>query len=110
MEEKEETVDVVVEQAEEQKGDTPAKEVELEKDASDIVQTLALATRKDLRDPSIVENLRQQLTRHNLILIRIITPEHRFTIQGIDSDVQVRIAQKLGKVEQRLLTKVTPTI
>jgi two-component system, NtrC family, nitrogen regulation sensor histidine kinase NtrY len=83
------------------------EEVELEKDASDIVQTLALATRKDLGDPSIVENLRQQLVRHNLILIRIITPEQRYTIQGVDSDVQVRIAQKLGKVEQRLLTKVS---
>jgi two-component system, NtrC family, nitrogen regulation sensor histidine kinase NtrY len=83
------------------------EEVELEKDASDIVQTLALATRKDLSDPTIVENLRQQLVRHNLILIRVITPEHRYTIQGVDRDVQVRIAQKLGKVEQRLLTKVS---
>ncbi len=82
------------------------EEVELEKDASDIVQSLALATRKDLSDPSIVEKLRQQLTRHNLTLIRIITPEQRFTIQGVEDNVQARIAQKLAKVEQRLLTKV----
>jgi PAS domain S-box-containing protein len=82
------------------------EEVELEKDARDIVEMLSLSTRKDLQEPSIVEKLRQQLTRHNLTLIRVITPEGRFTIQAVENDVQVRIAQKLGKVEQRLLTKV----
>ena len=82
------------------------EEVELEKDARDIVQTLSLSTRKDLSDPAIVDNLKQQLTRHNLTLIRIITLKDRFTIQAIENDVQIRIAQKLAKVEQRLLTKV----
>ena len=81
------------------------EEVELEKDARDIVQMLSLSTRTDFRDPSLIEKLREQLTRHNLTLIRMITPENRVTIQAVENDVQFRIAQKLGKVEQRLLTK-----
>lgn len=85
------------------------EEADLESDAREIVRSLALADKKDLTEASLTDDLRREIERHNLVLIRIVTPEHKFTIQSDDNDVQGRIAQKLGKVEQRLALKAQAT-
>jgi two-component system nitrogen regulation sensor histidine kinase NtrY len=85
------------------------EETDLEADAQEIARTLALANLKDLTEPSVTDDLRREIERHNLVLIRIVTPEHKFTIQTDDNDVQNKIAQKLSKVEQRLALKAPAT-
>jgi two-component system, NtrC family, nitrogen regulation sensor histidine kinase NtrY len=85
------------------------EEAELQSDAMEIANTLGLAYLKDLTEPSVTDDLRRTIERHNLTLIRIVTPERKFTVQTDDNDVQSKIAQKLAKVEQRLTLKVPAT-
>jgi two-component system, NtrC family, nitrogen regulation sensor histidine kinase NtrY len=85
------------------------EEEDLESDALEIARTLALANLKDLTDPVVTDDLRHEIERHKLVLIRIITPQNKFTVQADDNDVQSKIAQKLNKVEQRLTSKALST-
>jgi two-component system, NtrC family, nitrogen regulation sensor histidine kinase NtrY len=85
------------------------EEADLQADATGIANTLGLAYLKDLTEPSVTDEFRRTIERHNLTLIRIVTPERKFTIQTDDNDVQSKIAQKLAKVEQRLALKVPST-
>jgi two-component system, NtrC family, nitrogen regulation sensor histidine kinase NtrY len=85
------------------------EEADLQSDAREIANTLGLAHLKDLTEPAVTDDLRRTIERHNLTLIRIVTPERKFTVQTDDNDVQSKIAQKLAKVEQRLALKVPST-
>ncbi len=81
------------------------EETDLMGTARVMVRALSLHSRSNISDAAFEKELNQELVIYNVSLIRIITPEQKFTVQSGDQTVQVKIARNLNKMEHRLETK-----